>query len=169
VGSIAVGILAKAGYRVVAATGKTGEKAFLLNLGAEEVLHRDEVDDASGRPLMKERWAGVVDTVGANILATAVKSTRYGGVVTCCGLTASPELHTTVYPFILRGVSLLGVDSAECPMEMRLEIWKRLAGEWKLDRLEDLASECALEELEGRIEAMLKGKSRGRMVVNLRR
>lgn len=167
VGSLAVGILAGDGYPVVAATGKLEATQFLLDLGAREVVHRDEVRDASGRPLLSGRWAGAVDTVGGEYLATALKSTRQGGAVTCCGLVASPDLPTTVYPFILRGVSLLGVDSQNCPMSMRLRVWQKLAGEWKLANLNDLAAECSLEGLEAEIERILQGKQRGRVVVNL--
>ncbi|MEJ2732934.1 MAG: YhdH/YhfP family quinone oxidoreductase [Anaerolineae bacterium] len=147
VGSLAVGILANDGYPVVAATG--------------------EVRDASGRPLLSGRWAGAVDTVGGEYLATALKSTRIDGVVTCCGLVASPELPTTVYPFILRGVSLLGIDSQNCPMATRLRLWQKLAGDWKLAHLNDLARECSLDGLEVEIERILQGKQRGRVVVDL--
>ena len=167
VGSLAVGILASDGYPVVAATGKLEAAQFLLDLGAREVVHRDQVRDASGRPLLSGRWAGAVDTVGGEYLATALKSTRYGGAVTCCGLVASPDLPTTVYPFILRGVSLLGVDSQNCPMATRLRLWQKLAGEWKLANLNDLATECSLEGLEIEIERILEGKQRGRVVVDL--
>ena len=167
VGSLAVGILASDGYPVVAATGKLEATQFLLDLGAREVVHRDEVRDASGRPLLRGRWAGVVDTVGGEYLATALKSTRIDGAVTCCGLVASPDLTTTVYPFILRGVSLLGVDSQNCPMATRLRLWQKLAGEWKLSHLANLATECSLEGLEVEIERILQGKQRGRVVVDL--
>jgi putative YhdH/YhfP family quinone oxidoreductase len=167
VGSIAVGILAQEGYPVVAASGKPGHVAFLLDLGAREVIGRDEVCDPSGRPLLKPRWAGVIDTVGGDYLATALKTTRYGGGVTCCGLVASADLPTTVYPFILRAVSLLGIDSQNCPMPVRQQIWKRLAGRWKLPVLERLASERALVDLEPEIERILQGKQAGRVVVRL--
>ncbi|MGH7772297.1 MAG: YhdH/YhfP family quinone oxidoreductase [Candidatus Binatia bacterium] len=167
VGSLAVGILAKAGYQVVAATGKSGEKDFLIGLGAKEVVPRDAVNDTSGKPLLKGRWAGVVDTVGGNILATAIKSTLQGGVVTCCGMVASPELTLTVFPFILRGVSLIGIDSVECPTETRLLIWKKISQEWKLNNLDALLSECSLEELGPKINLILEGKLKGRVVVNL--
>ncbi len=166
VGSLAVGILAKAGYQVVAATGKLGEKDFLIGLGAKEVVARDAVNDTSGRPILKGRWAGVVDTVGGNILATAIKSTIYGGVVTCCGMVASSELTLTVFPFILRGVSLLGIDSVECPMDLRLLVWKKISQEWKLNNLDALLSECSLEELDPKINLILEGKLKGRLVVN---
>ena len=167
VGSIAVSILAKAGFDVVAATGKTQEKAFLTGLGAREILSREEVSDASGRPLLKARWAGVVDTVGGNILATAIKSTRPEGAVASCGNVASPDLSLTVYPFILRGVSLLGINSVECPMSTRLLMWQKLSAEWKVDFSGDLISECSLEELNPKIDQILKGGIRGRIVVNL--
>ena len=110
VGSVAVGILAKLGFNVVAATGKTDEKDFLTQLGAKAIISRDEANDTSGRPLQKGRWAGVVDAVGGNILATAIKSAKYGGLVAACGNAMSADLAVSVYPFILRGVSLLGVD-----------------------------------------------------------
>jgi alcohol dehydrogenase len=167
VGSLAVGILAQAGYEVVAATGKMEQARFLIDLGAKEAVHRDEIRDASGRPLLKGRWAGAVDTVGGEYLAAVLKSIRYGGAVTCCGLVASPELATTVYPFILRSVSLLGIDSQDCPMHTRLRLWRRLSAEWKLARLDHLASECSLESLEAGIERILQGKQTGRLVVNL--
>ena len=167
VGSLAVGILAKTGFDVVALTGKTGEKEFLLGLGAKEVIPRDSFTDTSGRALLKPRWAGVVDTVGGGFLSTAIKSTKYGGVVACCGMVASGELFTTVYPFILRGVSLLGIDSVECPMDVRLLIWKKISQGWKLDLSGGLFSECALEELDDKIALILAGKITGRVVVRL--
>jgi len=169
VGSIAISILSKAGFAVVAATGKKARKEYLLDLGAKEVLDRDEVRDISVKPLLKPRWAGVIDTVGGDILATAIKSTKYGGVITCCGNVASPELHTTVFPFILRGVTLIGIDSASCPMPVRMRIWGKLADEWKLDHLERLVTEISLDELDMHIERMLQGKQTGRVIVNLQR
>ena len=117
--------------------------------------------------MMRERWAGVVDCVGGNTLAAAIKSTRYGGTVTCCGLVGSIDLNLNVYPFILRGVSLLGIDSVQCPMEPRLDIWNRLADAWKLPQLEELASECGLADLEEKIAAILQGQLKGRTIVNL--
>jgi putative YhdH/YhfP family quinone oxidoreductase len=168
VGSIAVGILSKLGYNVVAATGKTNEMDFLTGLGAKAIISRDEANDTSGRPLQKSRWAGVIDTVGGNILATAIKSTKYGGLVAACGNTMSADLAVSVYPFILRGVSLLGVDSVEIPMNTRLRTWQKLAQDWKLD-LSGIVSECALEELSPKIDLILKGGIRGRVVVDLSR
>jgi len=167
VGSIAVAILAKAGYQVVAATGKLNEKQFLIDLGVKEVIGRDEARDTTGRLLLKGRWSGVVDTVGGDILATAIKSTKYGGTVTCCGNVASHELNTNVYPFVLRGVSLVGIDSANCPMNVRLQVWEKMSKEWKLEHLDYLTSEIALEELDHNIELILQGKQKGRVVVDL--
>ena len=165
VGSTAVVILVKAGYQVAAATGKAEAREYLLNLGATSVISRDETNDATEKPLLKDRWAGVIDAVGGNILATALKSTRYGGSVACCGLVASPELPTTVYPFILRGVNLLGIESSMCQPETRNRIWKNLSGPWKPDDLTTIASECSLEQLEAKIELILQGKLKGRVVV----
>jgi putative YhdH/YhfP family quinone oxidoreductase len=167
VGSIAVGILAKAGYEVVASTGKTDQAEFLLNLGAKEVISREDSRDQSGKPLLKSRWAGVVDTVGGEILATAIKSTNPQGVVTCCGNVASADLPINVYPFILRGVSLVGIDSQDSPMSLRQQIWDRISSEWKLDQLEQLTTEITLQELDSNIELILQGRQKGRVLVNL--
>jgi acrylyl-CoA reductase (NADPH) len=167
VGSVAVSILAKLGFNVVAATGKTNEKDFLTGLGANAIISRDEANDTSGRPLQKGRWAGAVDTVGGNILATALKSAKYGGLVAACGNTMSADLAVSVFPFILRGVSLLGVDSVEIPMSTRARVWQKLATEWKLDMSGDLITECSLEELNPKIDEILKGSIRGRVLVNL--
>jgi len=167
VGSIAVAVLAKAGYQVIAATGKASERDFLLSLGAAGVIGRDEVLVGADPPLMKERWAGVVDVVGGDTLAAAIKSTRYGGSVTCCGLVGSIHLAVSVLPFILRGVSLCGIDSVRCPMEPRRAAWEKLASEWKPDSLDSIGRECTLQDLEKEIRTILKGGVRGRVVVNL--
>ena len=169
VGSVAVALLAKLGFNVVAATGKTNEKDFLTGLGANAIISRDEANDTSGRPLQKGRWAGAVDTVGGNILATALKSAKYGGLVAACGNTMSADLAVSVFPFILRGVSLLGVDSVEIPMSTRARVWQKLATEWKLDMSGDLVTECSLEELNPKIDQIQKGEIRGRVLVNLSR
>jgi acrylyl-CoA reductase (NADPH) len=169
VGSIAVGILAKAGFHIVAATGKTDQNDFLGRLGAEQVISRTETIDDSGKPMLKGRWAGVVDTVGGDILATAIKSTRYGGCVACCGNAMSADLAVSIFPFILRGVSLLGVNSVEPAIGDRLLAWQKLAQDWKLDLSGDLVSECSLEELNSKIDEILAGGIRGRVVVNLSR
>ncbi len=167
VGSVAVSILAKLGYDVVASTGKTDQAQFLLDLGAKEVISRDESRDESGRPMLKGRWAGVVDTVGGEILVTAIKATKPMGVITCCGNVASADLPLNVYPFILRGVKLIGIDSQNCPMDLRLEVWGKLAGDWKLGSLDDLANEVSLDELEENIQLILQGKQKGRVLLNL--
>lgn len=168
VGSIAVALLARAGYRVVAATGKTQEHDFLKQLGAAEVVGRAEVDDKGGKPLLAPRWAGAVDTVGGNMLATILRALKPGGAAACCGLVASPELNTTVFPFILRNVALLGVDSVTVPtMELRRAMWSKLAGEWKLPMLDQLVREVGLEELNPEIDRILKGEQKGRVVLKL--
>jgi putative YhdH/YhfP family quinone oxidoreductase len=169
VGSIAVAILAKLGFDVVAATGKTNEEGYLKGLGAKSLISREEANDTSGRPLQKPRWAAVVDTVGGNILATALKSTKYGGLVAACGNAMSADLNINVFPFILRGVSLLGVDSVEVPMRARNMAWQKLASEWRVDLAGDLVTECSLDELNPKIDEILKGGIRGRVVVDLSR
>lgn len=167
VGSVAVALLAKLGYETVAVTGKRQQADFLKSLGASEVVGRQELDDQSGRPLLKERWAGAVDTVGGNMLVTLLKSIHYGGSVTCCGLVASHKLEATVYPFILRGISLLGIDSVNCDIALRREIWALLAGDWKIDHLASLAQDRKLEDLDKEIGRILQGQQVGRIVVNL--
>ena len=167
VGSIAVALLKNLGFRVTAVSGKPEAAEFLTQLGAEEIITRQQAADSSGKFLLKEKWAGAVDTVGGEILATAIKSTAYGGAVTCCGNVASPDLPLSVYPFILRGVSLLGIDSAKCPIHIRKNIWQKLAGDWHLENLESLVTECGLQELPTHIERMLQGRHTGRVIVNL--
>lgn len=167
VGSNAVSILAQAGYRVVASTGKESDEPFLLSLGAAAVLRREQVTAGVERALLKERWAGAVDVVGGETLAAVLKSTRYGGVVTCCGLVGSAEFPMNVYPFILRAVSLIGIDSAQCPAETRRQVWERLAREWKPPHLEQMTTEVALQGLEEKLQAILQGRIRGRVVVKL--
>lgn len=167
VGSIAVAILAQAGYTVAAATGKASAADYLQGLGASTVIDRQAVVEGAERPLLKERWAGAVDVVGGSTLAAVLKSTRYGGVVTCCGLVGAPDLPVNVFPFILRGVSLLGIDSVQCPGGPRLEVWQKLAGPWKPARLDATATEVTLQELEQPIAAILAGEVRGRTLVNL--
>jgi len=164
VGSIAVSILSKLGYTVVAVSGKEKEKQFLHDLGAARILTRKDATDTSRRPLLKERWAGVIDTVGGDILAIAIKSTQMGGTITCCGNVASHELNTTVFPFILRGVSLAGINSQNCPMDIRRKIWRYLADPWKV-HLNRLASETTLDGLDENINLILEGKLKGRVVL----
>ena len=165
VGSLAVGILATAGYSVVAASGKAAAADLLTRLGAKEILGRSSVIDTSGKPLLRTRFAGAIDTVGGDILSFALRSVQYGGAVTCCGNVASPELHLTVYPFILRSISLFGIDSAECPMPLRKAVWERLAGDWHLSALDNLTTEITLEAVPEHFDAMLKGQHMGRCVV----
>jgi len=167
VGSIAVAVLAKLGFTVAAVTGKTAEAAFLSGIGASQIVSREEAADTSGRPLLKAQWAGVVDTVGGEILATAIKSTQPWGTVTCCGNVASPNLSLTVFPFILRGVRLIGIDSQNCPMDVRLNVWKHLASAWKVEGLSDLCKEIGLNGLNENIDLILKGLQKGRVVVDL--
>lgn len=167
VGSVAVGILAKSGFRVVAATGKPQEAAFLKELGAGEILPREQAIDTTGAGMLKARWAGVVDTVGGEMLSTALRSLKPHGAATCCGLVASRDLSTPIFPFILRGVSLLGIDSAQTSMPQRLAVWQKLAGEWKLPMLERLAREVTLDRLDPEIDRILKGEQKGRVVVKI--
>jgi putative YhdH/YhfP family quinone oxidoreductase len=169
VGSFAVAMLAGIGYQVVAVTGKMDEKQFLIDLGAKEVISRDAAIDTSGKPLLKGRWAGVVDSVGGDILSTAIRSTRLHGAVTCCGNVASPDLHINVYPFILRGIALVGIDSQSCPMDMRCKTWQKIASEWKLADLDRQTSLCSLEDLGAEIDRILSGKQKGRVIVDLER
>jgi len=167
VGSIALSILAKSGFQVVAVNGIVDEKEYLLSLGAKEVISIDEATDKSGRALLKARWAGAIDTLGGDILATTTKSVKYGGTVTSCGNAASPDLPLSVYPFILRGISLLGIDSVNCPVDIRRQIWQKLSKEWKLERLDQIATEISLAELDQEIDLILQGKHKGRAIVNL--
>ena len=167
VGALSVGMLAKLGYSVSAISGKEQEHEFLFELGADEVVARQEYEEENRHPLLKGEFAGAIDTVGGSILAAVIKSTKPMGVITCCGNVASPKLDLTVYPFILRGVSLIGIDSQNCPMEHREMVWNKLALEWKPDNLAGLCCEISLGELPKAIEKMLAGKLRGRTVVKI--
>jgi putative YhdH/YhfP family quinone oxidoreductase len=166
VGSLAVAILARLGFDVIGVSGKPGALDYLKTLGARGVLTREEAADTGGKPILKARWAGVVDTVGGDILATAIKSSAAWGVVTCCGNVASPALPLTVFPFILRGVTLTGIDSQHCPMEHRREVWENLAGPWSCHDLEGLYREVSLDALGPEIDLILKGRQQGRVLVN---
>src|SRR3954470_19598987 len=152
VGSLSVAILAKLGYEVQAVTGKAEHHDWLKRIGAKTILGRDDVADASDQPLLKARWAAAVDTVGGKPLETLLRSVDYRGCVAACGLVAGTDVNTTIYPFILRGVTLAGIDSAKCPRKERLEMWKKLSGAWHVDRMNDLADEITFEELPDRIE-----------------
>lgn len=167
VGSMSIAILAKLGYRVVAVTGKSSEHSFLKHLGAHRIVSRDALQESGSRPLLQPQWAGGIDTVGGTILENIIKATGPLGVVTCCGNAASADLNLTVYPFILRGVSLVGIDSQNYPMVSRIDLWNKLTNEWKPQMLEKLYAEKTLDELDDCIAQMLAGKSKGRIVVNL--
>jgi putative YhdH/YhfP family quinone oxidoreductase len=167
VGSIAVALLAKLGYQVAAVTGKASAHDYLKKLGASQVLDRQAVDDASGRPLLSGRWAGAVDTVGGNILGTLIRATRLGGCVAACGLAGGSSLPVTVFPFILRGVTLSGIEAAWVPASVRSEIWDRLAVQWKLENLGAIAQPVDLEQLPSKFPEILAGRVTGRFVVRI--
>lgn len=169
VGSMAVALLASLGYEVAAGTGKRGAADFLRELGAASVLGRDEIAGTLRKPLQKERWAGAVDPVGGPGLAGLLGAVRYGGAVAVSGLTGGADVPASVFPFILRGVSLLGIDSVRCPHDVRLRVWRRLAGEWKpsggYERL--VAGEVGLDGLDRSLAQVTAGEMRGRMLVKI--
>ena len=167
VGSVAVGLLAKLGHEVHAVTGKAAQHEFLRSLGAAAIVSREEAIANAGRPLAREKWGGVVDTVGGEILVDAVKSLRYGKSLAACGLVASPEIPATVLPFILRHVNLLGIDSVELPLAQKAAIWQKLAGPWRPDFLEDLVEPLTLDALSAAIDRILAGEMVGRGLVDL--
>ncbi len=166
VGSVAAALLAHLGFEVVASTGTEAAHSWLRDLGASAIIPRAELSEPSPKPLLKSRFAGAVDTVGGEVLSNVVKSLNYRGAVAACGLVAGPELSLSVFPFILRGVSLLGVDSAECPMDVRRKMWKKLAGDWKVD-LTSVTREVTLDELSGAINEILAGQTQGRVLVKV--
>lgn len=167
VGSIAVSILGKLGFDVVGISGKEEKIPFLKSLGAKEVILRKDFDVENKRPLGSEKYAAVVDTVGGNILAEALKVLKYDGVATCCGLTSSHNLNTNVFPFILRGVRLIGIDSVECKREKKIAAWEKIASDFKIDTLSELTNEIGLDEIEDSYEKILVGKSVGRYLVKI--
>jgi acrylyl-CoA reductase (NADPH) len=167
VGSLSVALLSKLGYKVIASTTKQDKEEYLKKLGAKLIINSNELDDKSVKPLLSRKWKGAVDTVGGNILSTVLRSLDYGCSVASCGNVLSPELNMTVYPFILRGVNLLGINSAETQMNLRKVIWQKLAGEWKIDLLNEITTECTLEQLNEKIDLILDGKITGRILVNL--
>lgn len=165
VGSMAVALLAKNGYEPIAVTGKPEKQDYLRKLGAVDFLSREDVDDQSGKPLTKPRWAGAIDTVGGNTLSTLIKSCGRNGNIAVCGLVSSAKFETTVYPFILNGINVLGVETAETPRDIREVIWNKLSSSWKIDDLlEEMAVDASLEEIPDYMERMLEGKSFGRVV-----
>lgn len=167
VGSLSVAILARAGYKVTAVTGKLEESDYLQKIGATKVIGRELLLAGNERPMLKTNWSGVIDCVGGEMLAAAIKSTQPYGAVVCCGLVGSADLSVSVFPFILRGVRLIGIDSAECPMERRVKVWEKLANEWKLNGLESMVDEVVLTGLEDKIQSILKGNLKRRALVNL--
>lgn len=166
-GSLAVNLLSQSGYNVIAASGKTDEDEYFKALGAHKIIDRSQVNDHSGKPLLRPAFAGVIDSVGGNILSTAIKSCFKHGNVAVCGNALSPEFNISVFPFILNGVNLLGIESATCPMPLRKLVWQKLAGEWKPGKLELISKEINLNELPEYIYLILKGKIRGRVFVNM--
>ncbi len=167
VGSVAVALLARLGYEVAALTGKADQAAFLTTLGAGQILPRETLLEVGNRPLLKEQWGGVVDTVGGEILFNAVKSLRYGCSLAACGLVASPNIPATVFPFILRHVNLLGVDSVELPLAQKEAIWRKLSNAWKLEGLAALEHRLSFATLSNAIDRILAGNMVGRGVLDL--
>jgi len=168
VGSVAVAVLSKLGYRVVAASGRMQEADYLKELGAAEVIDRAEFAKP-GKPLGKQRWAGAVDVVGSHVLANVCASTQYGGVVTACGLAGGMDFPATVAPFILRGVTLAGIDSVMCPRPLRLEAWERLARDLDVSKLDAISHVIGLSEAKAWAQSLMAGQVRGRVVVDVQR
>ncbi len=167
VGTMCIAMLAKLGYSVAAVSSKEQEREFLLTLGACEFLPRSDFDKESSSPLLKGEFSGVIDTVGGAVLSTLIRSVKPLGTVVACGNALSPKLELTVYPFILRGISLIGIDSQHCPMSVRETVWDRLAYQWKPEVFETLYREITLDEIGDTIDLMLKAKIKGRTLLNL--
>jgi acrylyl-CoA reductase (NADPH) len=168
VGSLAIAILAKAGYRVIASSGKQGDYEFLRHLGATECVGREYTDDHSGKPVLRSLWAGGIDNVGGNTLTTLLKACSKEGSIACIGLVSSAKIDMTVYPFILNGVNLLGIDSADYEMKKRLQVWNNLATKWNVtDKLKGVTTVCSLEEIPGYMDKILKGETKGRIIAEL--
>jgi acrylyl-CoA reductase (NADPH) len=168
VGSVAIALLAKAGYKVVASTGKTSEGDYLKALGATQIIDRNELSQP-GKPMQKERWAAVVDSVGSHTLVNACAQTRYRGLVAACGLAQGMDFPGSVAPFILRGVSLLGIDSVMAPREVRQPAWDRLARDLDIAALERISTVIGLAEAINAAQDIVAGKIRGRVVVDVNR
>ena len=167
VGSIAIALLSRLGYRVTASTGRESEHGYLRSLGATDVIDRATLSEP-GKPLQSQRWAAAIDSVGSHTLANVLAQTNYGGVVASCGLAQGGDLPTTVMPFILRGVSLVGINSVYCPLPLRLEAWQRLADDLDLDLLDSLTETVSLDGAIGVAERIMAGEVRGRTVVDVR-
>lgn len=166
VGTVAISLLADAGYRVVASTGRSDEQDFLRSLGASDVIDRKTLSER-GKPLQRERWSGVIDCVGSQTLANAIAQTRYDGVITACGLAQGADLPATVMPFILRSVQLKGVDSVQAPMARRVTAWDRLGAELDVQKLEALSFDLPFGDVRDRAADILAGKVRGRAIVDM--
>lgn len=169
VGIVAVSLLSMLGYRVVASTGKKESHDRLRALGARDIIDRSELSEANSKPMVAERWVGAVDVVGGDTLFNVIKSLRYGASVAACGLVQSPVFSASVFPFILRGVNLLGVDSVQLPLAHKKSVWNKLASEWKLENLDSLSAEIGLGELQDCLQQVLAGRAEGRWVLNLKR
>jgi len=166
VGSVAIAVLSKLGYHVIASTGRASEGDYLRGLGAAEIIDRNELSGPA-KPLAKERWAGGVDSVGSTTLANLLSMTKYRGAIAACGLAAGMDLPSSVAPFILRGVCLLGIDSVMCPLELRKQAWSRLASDLDRSKLNDITHEIGLDEVIAAGPQILAGQVRGRIVVNI--
>jgi putative YhdH/YhfP family quinone oxidoreductase len=167
VGSMAVALLAKAGYNAVASSGKVAHYDWLQRIGATRCISRQEISDQSGKPLLSPRWAGAIDNVGGNTLSTLLKGCAKEGCVASIGLVESPKFDISVYPFILNGVNLLGVDSAETKTEMRKTIWNKLANEWRVTNLNEMKTIVRLEDIIPAMERMIQGDTTGRIVAKI--
>lgn len=166
VGSLGASLLAVNGYNVIAATGKMDQKNYLKNIGVSKVIHRDEVYADSNRPLLSRSWDAVLDTVGGEMLDAVIRQTNSNGTVACCGNILGGELHTSIYPFILRGVNLAGINSATCPRSVRNKLWQLLADNWKPDTLETISRDCSLEDLNEEIDKILEGRQVGKVLLD---
>lgn len=167
VGSISIAILSKLGFNVTAITTKINKKEYLISIGAKDIITIENFMQNSNKPLLGTNYDAVIDTVGGDILAQALKQLKYDGVATCCGLTASYELNTNVYPFILRGVRLIGIDSVECKLEKKQSAWEKLAGYWAISCIENIIKEISLDEIKEAYTELLEGKASGRYVVKI--
>ena len=163
VGIIAVMLLVKLGFNVVAITGKDDQTDLLMSLGAKEIINRSEFEGDMKSPLAKPRWAGGIDAVGSDILSNLITATHQRAAIACCGMVGGINLNTSIFPFILRGLSLLGIDSAETLIEVKKEIWNNFASDWKLEKINDQIKDVGLEELSSEIEKILKGEQVGRV------
>jgi acrylyl-CoA reductase (NADPH) len=166
VGSVAIALLSRLGFQVVAATGKAAESDYLKTLGAQSIVDRATLSEP-GKPLQKERWAGVVDSVGSHTLVNAIAQTRYGGTVAACGLAQGADFPATVMPFILRGITLAGVDSVMAPMALREQAWERLATDLDPALLDTMIEEISMQQVAAKAVALMDGQARGRTVVNI--